>query len=135
MSRVAVSPFLRFSLLIDAAISGLMSLLLLLGAGPLAALLRLPEALLFGVGALFVPYVLVVAWMGLRSALPRGAVWAVIACNVLWAIDCAWLLMSGMVSPNALGVAFIVMQAVAVLLFAELQYMAVRRKTGMVSAE
>ena len=128
MARVAVSPLLRFSLLIDAAISGLMGLLLLLGAGPLAALLRLPEALLFGVGVFFVPYVLVVAWMGLRSALPRGAVWAVIACNVLWAIDCAWLLMSGMVSPNNLGTGFVIVQAVAVLVFAELQFTALRRQ-------
>ncbi len=127
MSRVAVSPFLRFSLLIDAAISGVMGLLLLLAAGPLAALLRLPEALLFGVGMFFVPYVLVVAWMGMRAVLPRGAVWAVIACNVVWAIDCAWLLMGGMVSPNNLGTGFVIVQAVAVLIFAELQFTALRR--------
>ena len=128
MSRVAVSPFLRFSLLLDAAISGLMGILLLFAAGPLATLLRLPESLLFGVGVFFVPYVLVVGWMGMRKTLLRGAVWAVIACNVLWAIDCAWLLMSGMVAPGNLGVGFVILQAVAVLVFAELQFTALRRQ-------
>ena len=135
MSRVAVSPFLRFSLLLDAAISGLMAILLLFASGPLATLLRLPESLLFGVGVFFVPYVLVVGWMGMRKTLLRGAVWAVIACNVLWAIDCVWLLMSGMVTPNALGVAFVVVQAVAVVLFAELQYVAIRRKPALVTGD
>jgi hypothetical protein len=128
MSRVTVSSFLRFSLLLDAAVSGLMGLLLLIASGPLATLLRLPETLLFGAGVFFVPYVAVVAWMGLRTTLLRGAVWAVIACNVLWALDCGWLLMSGMVTPNSLGVAFVIVQAVAVLVFAELQFTALRRE-------
>lgn len=61
MSTTPVTSFLRFSLLLDAAISGLMGALLLLAAVPLAGLLRFPENLLFGVGVIVVPYVLVVA--------------------------------------------------------------------------
>lgn len=127
MSTTPVTSFLRYSLLLDAAISGLMGALLLLTAVPLAALLRLPENLLFGVGVIFVPYVLVVAWLGRRPVLPRGAVWAVIACNVLWAIACVLPLMSGMVASNSLGVAFVIVQTVAVLVFAELRFTALRR--------
>lgn len=127
MTTVSVTPFLRFALLVDAAVSGAMALLLIAAAGPLAGLLHLPEALLSAVGLVLAPYVIVVGWLGTRTTLPRAAVWAVIACNVLWAVDSAWLLFSGMVSPNTLGVAFVIVQAVAVLVFAELQFSALRR--------
>lgn len=53
--------------------------------------------------------------------------WAGIACNVLWAIACVLLLISGIVAPNSLGVAFVIVQTVAVLVFAELQLTALRR--------
>jgi hypothetical protein len=51
----------------------------------------------------------------------------VIVTNVLWAIDSALLAMSGWVEPNALGYAFIIMQALVVVAFAELQYVGLRR--------
>lgn len=127
MTRIPVTPFLRFALLVDAGVSGAMALLLVLAAAPLSILLHLPEPLLFNVGLVLVPYVVVVGWLGLRQDLARTAVWAVIACNVLWAVDSCWLLASGLVAPNALGTAFVIVQAVAVLVFAELQFTALRR--------
>lgn len=132
MSTVVVSPFLRFSLLVDATVSGVMALLLMAAAAPLAGLLLLTEALLFRVGLVLVPYVLVVGWLGMRAALPREAVLAVIGCNALWVVDSGWLLFSGMVAPNNLGVAFVIVQAVAVLVFAELQFTALRRTSLLV---
>jgi len=127
MTRTPVTPFLRFALLVDAGVSGATAVLLVVAAVPLAALLHLPEALLFNVGLVLVPYVVVVGWLGSRHDLARTAVWAVIACNVVWAIDSCWLLVSGLVAPNAFGVSFVIVQAVAVLVFAELQFTALRR--------
>jgi hypothetical protein len=54
-------------------------------------------------------------------------VWAVVACNVLWAMDCVALLFTGWIDPSLLGVAFLLMQAVAVAAFAELQVVGLRR--------
>jgi hypothetical protein len=127
MSTVRVTPFLRFALGIDAAISAATALLMIAGTSLLAAWTRLPEPLLTWVGAGLLPYVVVVGWMTTRASLPRAGVWAVIACNLVYAIDCVWLLASGYGSPNTLGQAFVIVQAVAVVAFAELQWMAIRR--------
>src|SRR5665811_2186054 len=52
---------------------------------------------------------------------PHQAVWPVVAANFAWAAGCVAVLLSGQVEPNGLGVAFILVQAVAVLIFADLQ--------------
>ena len=127
MSTVRVSTLLRFGLLIDAAISGAVGALMLAATGLLHNITALPEPLLRYVGLLFIPYVLVVGWLGFREALPRGIVWTVIACNVGWAIGSVWLLTSGSIAPSTFGVAFVIVQAVAVVVFAELQFMGLRR--------
>ena len=127
MSTVRVSPLLRFGLLIDATISGAMGALMLAATGLLHNITALPEPLLRYVGLLFIPYVLLVGWLGLREALPRGVVWTVIACNLAWAIGSIWLLTSGSIAPSMFGVAFVIVQAVAVVVFAEMQYMGLRR--------
>ncbi len=126
MSTVRVSPLLRFGLLIDAGISGAVGALMLAATGMLHNITALPEPLLRYVGLVFIPYVLLVGWFGLRESLPRGAVWAVIACNVARAIASILLLTSGGIAPSTLGVAFVIVQAVAVVVFAELQFMGLR---------
>lgn len=127
MSTLQVTPLLRFALGIDVAISAVTALAMAAGAPLLTAWTRLPEPLLFWVGLGLIPYVIVVAWMTTRTTLPRAGVWAVIACNAIYAIDCVWFLVSGYGSPNGLGEAFVIVQAVAVALFAELQWVAMRR--------
>jgi hypothetical protein len=46
-------------------------------------------------------------------------------------IASAWLLLGGVIQPNAFGYAFIIAQAVAVALFAELQLVALRKNIGV----
>lgn len=121
------SPLLRRALLADAAASGAAGLLMLLGAGPLGALLHLPAGLLSGAGLVLLPYAALVAWLGSRASLTRPAVWAVIGINAVWAADSLLLLASGWVQPNGLGQAFVIAQALAVALFAELQFLGLRR--------
>lgn len=122
-----LTPFLRRVLMLDAAATGLTGLLMTFFAGTLTGLLALPNALLFYAGLILLPYALLVAWLAQRDSLPRWAIWVVIVTNVLWAIDSVLLVMSGWVEPNALGYAFIAVQALVVAGFAELQYVGLRR--------
>src|SRR5215472_14934387 len=101
MSNVHPNPFLRNVLMLDAAASGATGLLLVAGAGVLEDLLGLPVALLREAGLILIPYVAFVAWVGAREPIARGAVWAIIAANALWALASVGLLVSGLVGPTA----------------------------------
>jgi hypothetical protein len=130
MSVLRPSAVLRVALLADAAASGVLGLGLALLSGPLASLLGLPEALPRYVGAALLVWAAVVLWLATRSRLPRGAVWAVIGLNALWAADSILLLLTGWIAPTALGLAFILVQAAAVAAFAEIQYVGLKRSTA-----
>jgi hypothetical protein len=119
--------FLRYALLADAVASGATGLLLIAGADLLTGLLGLPVALMREAGLLLVPYVALVAFVGTREAISRPAVQAIIALNVLWVVASIGLLMSGYVAPTALGTAFVIAQAIVVGVFAELQFVGLRR--------
>lgn len=121
------SLFLRRALLADAVVSGAMALLLTFGAGVLTSLLNLPEALLLESGLFLMAYAAFVGLLGSRAAMPKALVLLVIVGNALWTLASVALLMSGAVSPNLLGMAFVVMQAVAVGMFAELQFIGLRK--------
>ncbi len=121
------SLFLRRALLADAVVSGAMALLLTFGAGILTSLLNLPEALLLESGLFLIAYAAFVGLLGSRAAMPKALVLLVIVGNALWTLASVALLMSGAVSPNLLGMAFVVMQAVAVGMFAELQFIGLRK--------
>lgn len=126
-TSITITPFLRWALLADALASGATGLLLLVLGSQLQALLGLPGLLLFGAGLFLLPYAAVIAWMGQRRSVPRWALTAVIVGNALWALDCLLLAVTGLLSPTALGVMFLLAQAVVVGVFAELQYVGMRR--------
>lgn len=117
---------LRQILRIDAAITGATALLMLAGAPLLDGLLDLPTVLLAAAGAVLVPYVAYLLWLASRDPVPRAGIRAAIAANVAWAVGCAVLLLGGWVEPNALGVAFILLNAIVVFVFADLQMLAMR---------
>ena len=124
------SPFLRRVLLADAVTSGATGLLMMLGASLLAELLGMPAALLDYAGLVLLPFAALVAYLATRESLWRPAVWAVIACNALWAADSVLLLLTGWIEANKLGVAFVIAQALVVAVFAELEYVGLRRSDG-----
>jgi len=128
------SPFLRRALQIDALFSGVSALLLVFGAGLLAPLTNLPEGFLRNTGLVLVVFVLGVGYLASREMMPKMAVWAVIAINAVWTVDSIALLASGWVSPNLLGQVFIVMQAIAVGVFAELEFIGLRKSADAVAA-
>ncbi|MEH2509916.1 hypothetical protein V1291_001270 [Nitrobacteraceae bacterium AZCC 1564] len=123
------SLFLRRAFQADALVSGAMAVLLIAGGSVLAPLLSLPEAFLRNTGFVLVVYAVLVGFLGTRGMMPKAAVWAVIAVNAVWTVDSIALLMSGWVSPNLFGQAFIMMQAIAVGVFAELQFIGLRKST------
>lgn len=121
------NTFLRYALLADAVASGATGLLMIASADLLTGLLGLPVALMREAGLLLVPYVAMVAFVGTREAISRPAVKAIIALNVLWVVGSIGLLASGTVMPTMLGYAFVIAQALAVGVFAELQFIGLRR--------
>jgi hypothetical protein len=128
------SQFLRRALLADAIFSGIAAVLLTLNAGALAPLLDLPEALLRETGLFLIAYTALVGWLGTRQTMPKILVAIVIAGNIAWTIASIALLFSGAVTPNLLGEAFVAAQAIATGVFAELQYVGLRRSSGAVAA-
>jgi len=128
------SVFLRRAILADAIFSGASALLLTFGAGALALLLNLPEALLHETGLFLIAYAALVGWLGTRQSMPKALVAIVIAGNAAWTIASIALLFSGAVTPNLLGEAAVAIQAIAVGAFAELQYIGLRRSGGALAA-
>jgi hypothetical protein len=121
------SLLLRRAILADAVFSGASALLLSLSAGALAPLVSLPEALLRETGLFLIAYAALVGWLGTRQAMPKPLLWIVVAGNAAWTIASIALLFSGAVTPNLLGEAAVAIQAIAVGVFAELQYIGLRR--------
>jgi hypothetical protein len=124
------SIFLRRVLLLDALASGATAVLLLVGAGYLDRFLGLPAGLLRGAGLILIPFVLFVGYVGLRDSHVRGAVWSIVAANVAWVAASLLLLVSGFVAPSILGYAFVIAQALAVGVLAELQVIGLRRQAA-----
>jgi hypothetical protein len=127
MSNATRRTFLRRVLLADGAISGAAGLLMLLAAGPLEAALGVPAVLLRYAGVALVPFSLGVLSLARRGDVPRGAVWAVIALNLGWVAASLLLAFSGRIAPSLPGHVFILGQAFAVAVFAEMQYVGLRK--------
>jgi hypothetical protein len=128
------SKFLSRALLADAIFSGVAAVTLTLGAGALAPFLNLPEPLLRETGLFLIAYTALVGWLATRSTVAKALVLLVIAGNAAWTLGSIALLFSGAVSPNLLGQVFIVAQAIATGVFAELQYIGLRKSAGTVTA-
>ena len=128
------SLFLRRALLADAIFSGVSAVLLTAGAGMLAPLFDLPEALLRETGLFLIAYAAFVGWLGTRPSVPKILVLIVIAGNAAWTLGSIALLLSGAVTPNLLGEIVVAAQAMATGAFAELQFIGLRKSSGEVAA-
>ncbi|PWK75715.1 hypothetical protein [Aminobacter sp. AP02] len=124
---IAVTPFLRNVLFADALVSGAAGIVMILGASLLAPLLELPAQLLFWAGMVLVPFVAMLVAIARRATVSRLLMIDIIAINALWVVGSFGLLVSGIVQPNVLGIAFVIVQALTVAVFAELQFVGIRR--------
>ena len=126
MSIFASPRFLRHVLIADAASGALTSLLHLTAGGALAPLLGLPHGLIVASGLALVLFVAGAAYLASCDPVPRGGVRLLVAGNWAWVGGCLVLLALG-VPATPLGQAYVVMQAVAVAVLAELQWFGLRR--------
>lgn len=126
------SAFLKAVLAADAAVCLLSGAGLALDAEMLAGPLGLSPELMRPVGIFLIGYGGLLAWLATRPALPRKAVWGLIALNLAWAVESVMLPALKWVEPTGLGLGVIVAQAVAVVVVADLYWLALRR--GRVAA-
>jgi len=124
---MTAATFLRIVIALDAAACGVMGAAFAFDAGWMAAPLGLSPSLMQPVGLFLLPYAGLLAWLASRPVLPRPVVWTLVGFNVVWAIESIALVALGWAQPTTLGLAVVVGQAVAALIVAELQYLALRR--------
>jgi hypothetical protein len=118
---------LRLALRLDAAVTAANGIAYLACFWLLDGWFGVPGAFLAGVGAFLLAFAAFVGRLGAQPAPHRGAVIAVIAANLLWALDSALLLAVDWFSPTTAGQVVIALQAAGVAGLAALQYAGLRR--------
>jgi hypothetical protein len=118
---------LRRSLNLDAVASGGLGLLLAAAGSLLDEPLGIPASVLVPVGVFLVAYAAALWFVGSRPRVSRPAVLVVVVGNLLWVVASVVAAIAGWWSPTAVGTAFVLAQAAAVALFAELQFTGLRR--------
>ncbi|MGY4237731.1 hypothetical protein ACVIIW_006678 [Bradyrhizobium sp. USDA 4449] len=131
---IDASTFLRRALLADALFSGVAALGFTVGAGTFATVFNLPEALLRETGLFLIAYTALVGWLASRTVVPKPLVLLVVVGNAAWTVGSIAVLFSGTVSPNLAGELMITAQAIATGVFAELQYVGLRKSGSAVAA-
>ncbi|MBM6594612.1 hypothetical protein [Microvirga pudoricolor] len=134
MLTIQSSTLLRQALVADATTTAACGAFMLVGASLLSAVLGLPAPLLAIAGAVLIPYAIFVGYLGVKPEASRMWVWAVIGANLLWTADSALLLLSGWIEPTRAGTAFVVAQAAVTFLYADLQYLGLRRSRAAAMA-
>ena len=133
LSSIPGAILLRRALLADGTLSGAAGIALLLAAGPLGDQFGLPEALLRVAGLSMLPWAVALSSLARQARPSHAGVLTVVAVNVLWVLGSALLLLAGWVDPTALGYAFVIVQALAVVAFAEVQFLGLRRASPMLA--
>ena len=118
---------LRLALRVDATASGALGVLGVAAAPLLTDLLGPQGAVLRATGAFLVGYAAALVVLAARPRIPLPAAWIVVVGNSAWVLGSVIAVVAGRASLTALGVAFVLLQALAVAVFAELQWMGIRR--------
>jgi hypothetical protein len=126
MSILASPRVLRALLWADAASCAATALLHLAATTALSSLLGIGPDLLVASGLVLLVFVAAAAWLARREPVPGAGVKLLVAGNWVWVLACVGLLLAG-AAGTALGQAYLVIQAVAVAVLAELQWLALRR--------
>lgn len=125
-SLVASPRFLPRVMALDGASCALTGAAQLALTDALARLTGLPAGLLIGTGVFLLGYALVAAWLAVRQSVPRTLIGLVAVGNLGWAVGCVLLMAAGPFALSALGMAWLLAQAVTVLLLADAQWMGLR---------
>jgi hypothetical protein len=120
---------LRLAMRADAVLSGLCGIALIVAAGSLSGFTGLPTASLYGAGAAFVVYATVVFLAaGLERVRTAGIATAI--ANLLFTVLAVAVVLARPVDLTTAGVVAVLAGGVYTLVFADLQYLGVRRIKG-----
>ncbi|MEK8051536.1 hypothetical protein AACH10_14905 [Ideonella sp. DXS22W] len=118
MRSVLPSPLLRGAFVLDAVVSAAAGVLQLAPGARMVAWLGLPAPLLTETGVFLLAYAGALLLLARSRTLWAPLVQAVVLGNAGWALGCVLALLLGWLAPTALGTAWLLLQAVAVLAFA-----------------
>jgi hypothetical protein len=118
--------FLRRVLLVDAATCVATGAVMTVGSNLVAGLTQIPAGLLMSAGLSLFPIAAFIAIVAMRPATWPLGVWLIVLGNVVWVAGSLGLLLADSIAPNGLGYAFLIVQAMAVAVLAELEVMGVR---------
>lgn len=124
---IRISNFLRYVLFADAATCIACGLLLSTGNASLEKMLGLPSALMFYAGISLFPFAAFLIYAATRKSISKTFIWLIIGLNLLWTIDSFLLLVSGYAAPTTPGYVFVIFQAIGVLMFADLEFIGLRK--------
>jgi hypothetical protein len=127
MQTIRVSTFLRATLRADAVTCAAMGLLMSLFPTALSDFLSLPTPLLFYSGLSLFPVSGFLLYVATRRKTAAPLIWAIVFGNALWTIDSILILLTGWVTPNTLGLYFVVLQAAGVAVFVALEILGLKR--------
>ena len=135
MTNIHPSTWLKNALLADAAVSGATALLQTLATAGLVSLLGLPAGLLLETGLFMIGYCALLIWLARRARLSVIWIELIVTGNVLWAVGCTIVLLQAKtLATTPLGQAFVIVQAIAVLAFAALEWAGLKRSVRSESA-
>lgn len=123
-----VTPIILRKVLWADALSGAATGALQLAVpGVLAVWLGLPVALLTNTGLAIFAFVALASFVATRVDTPRSLLMLLVVSNWAWVVGCVALAFSGALTPTALGVGYLLVQAAVVTVLAELQWMGLRQ--------
>lgn len=125
MSSIYPSRFLRYALIADALACAALVVLQMSLPELLASRLQLPSLLLTASGVFLAAYVGLLIVLANSKSVKRAMVGLVVAGNVAWAVGC--LALAALPGPNRLGIAYLLAQAVFVLVIARIEWLGLKR--------
>ncbi|WP_395789382.1 hypothetical protein [Aquimonas sp.] len=127
MRTVLPSNLLRLGLRLDAVLSLGAAALALAFAAPLAREIGVASAALYPVAGFMLTWTALTFWMSRSPRLPAWLVWVVLLVNIDWALASFALMATDWIAPSTLGYGLLSLQALAVLAFAEMQWLGLKR--------
>ncbi|HCT79909.1 MAG TPA: hypothetical protein DGG94_13295 [Micromonosporaceae bacterium] len=118
---------LRIALKADAIASGVTGLGFVALGQMHETLYGLPTALTMPAGIFLLAYAAMVWFTSTRPQINPALVWTIIIGNAMWVVASATVTVADLVPLTGLGIAFVALQAAAVALFAELEFIGLRR--------
>ncbi|SHH19115.1 hypothetical protein [Massilia sp. CF038] len=122
MKTIQPSPLLKWSLLADAIACAPLALLQVTVPDWLARQTAIPASLLTGSGAFLLLYTALLLILASRPVVWKSLIDLIIVGNLGWAIACMGLLVAGPFAATTLGGAYLVLQTLAVVALAVLEW-------------